>query len=162
MIIDLNTKETFQLGIGEKLDLLLTVWSPVGNAIAFVFENNIYYRSSVKAESTIQITRDTGFINNGIPDWVYEEEVFSSNTALWFSPNGQRLAYGRFDDTNTPNMFLPIYGEPGNLAFQYPRAQLIKYPKAGTQNPTVTLHWVDLSNSTEVQRLEPPAHLVHE
>ncbi|KAJ8968573.1 hypothetical protein NQ314_002238 [Rhamnusium bicolor] len=59
----------------------------------------------------------------------YMKEVFSSNKALWFSPDGKKLAYGRFDDTQTPVMIIPVYGEPGSLTFQYPRANFIKYPK---------------------------------
>lgn len=57
------------------------------------------------------------------------EEVFSSNKALWFSPDGTKLAFGRFDDTAAPLMVVPIYGQPGSLIFQYPRANIVKYPK---------------------------------
>lgn len=57
------------------------------------------------------------------------EEVLSSNKALWFSPDGKKVAYGRYNDTDVPIMVLPIYGEPGKLAYQYPRANVIKYPK---------------------------------
>lgn len=61
--------------------------------------------------------------------FVFSEEVFSSNKALWFSPDGKKLAYGRFDDTDVPIMVIPIYGEPGKISSQYPRANFIKYPK---------------------------------
>lgn len=36
---------------------------------------------------------------NGVPDWVYEEEVFSADYALWFSPNGEEIAFLRSDET---------------------------------------------------------------
>lgn len=57
------------------------------------------------------------------------EEIFSSNKALWFSEDGTKIAYARFDDTNVEAMVVPVYGHPGNLYFQYPRANLVKYPK---------------------------------
>lgn len=53
--------------------LELAVWGPQGNALAFVQNNNIYYRSSVN-DATIQISTDgkPGTIYNGVADWVYE------------------------------------------------------------------------------------------
>lgn len=57
------------------------------------------------------------------------EEVLSGNKALWFSPDGARLAYVTYDDTAVPFMTLPYYGRPGELLFQYTRAYNIRYPK---------------------------------
>ncbi|KAF7397902.1 hypothetical protein HZH68_009124 [Vespula germanica] len=72
------------------------------------------------------------------------KEVFSSNKALWFSPNGSKLAFGYFNDTLTPVMNIPFYGYPGSLTFQYTSAIPIHYPKSGTKNPSVKLFYVDL------------------
>ncbi|KAL1491026.1 hypothetical protein ABEB36_011684 [Hypothenemus hampei] len=121
--------------------------------------------SAPESDQVIPITEtnETEFVFNGIPDWVYEEEVFGSNKALWFSDDGTKLAFVRFNDTRVEAMVVPIYGEPGSLYFQYPRANLIKYPKAGTPNPTVTLLLYDFSNSslneltvpTELETMQP-------
>ncbi|XP_076270794.1 venom dipeptidyl peptidase 4-like isoform X2 [Rhynchophorus ferrugineus] len=160
-VINLETGIRSMLNNG--LDLLLVKWAPVGNGLAFIFENNIYYKIGAEANETIQITNTTGFITNGMPDWVYEEEIFSSNKALWFSPDGKKLSFVRFNDSTTPVMVVPVYGEPGSLYFQYPRANIIKYPKAGTPNPTVQLFYVDLDGyitselevPTELENLQP-------
>ena len=41
-----------------------------------------------------QLTEDGGEdILNGIPDWVYEEEMLGSKSASWFAPNGMYLIY---------------------------------------------------------------------
>lgn len=48
---------------------------------------------------------------------------------MWFSKDGTRLAFARFNDTVTRVMSIPYYGVPGNLDFQYTRAVNIKYPK---------------------------------
>lgn len=89
----------------------------------------MYYKPTVEADP-IQLTTDgSNDIFNGVPDWVYEEEVFASNSALWFSPDGKRLAYMRFDDSNTKRITFPYYGVPGALEFQYPRNIAFNYPK---------------------------------
>lgn len=61
--------------------------------------------------------------------FIVTEEVFGSNKALWFSPNGNKLAFGYFDDSNTPIMTIPFYGYPGSLTFQYTSSIPIHYPK---------------------------------
>ncbi len=38
-------------------------------------------------------------VYNGIPDWVFEEEVLGSSSATYLSQNGDKVAYARFDDT---------------------------------------------------------------
>lgn len=161
-IIDLKTDVKYALsGPGFAPLLQLVEWSPVGNALAFVYENNIYYKSDAINGSTAQITNGGNFIYNGIPDWVYEEEVVSSNKALWFSPDGKRLAFARYDDTAVPTMVVPVYGEPGNPFFLYPRANIVKYPKAGTPNPNVSLHVIDLDHRDVIKKLDPPNDFIN-
>jgi dipeptidyl-peptidase-4 len=75
---------------------------------------------------------------------VYEEEVFSTNTAVWFSPDGNNIVYIKFNDTHVPVMELPIYGEPGNEQFQYPHRIHLHYPKVSAPNPIVSLWHVNL------------------
>ncbi|CAH1108966.1 unnamed protein product [Psylliodes chrysocephalus] len=154
---------SIELSTGEKQPLIpegkpaqLVVWAPVGNAFAYVTDNNIFYKKSVNDLDVATITNTAGYVSNGVPDWVNEEEVLSSNKALWFSPDGKKVAYGRYNDTDVPIMVLPIYGEPGKLAYQYPRANVIKYPKSGASNPSVSLHYVDLSNPSTDYELKVP------
>jgi hypothetical protein len=64
------------------------------------------------------------------------EEVFSSNTALWFSPDSKKLAYATFDDNRTRIMSVPFYGVPGSLEYQYTHAVNIRYPKVGMRGDT--------------------------
>nr|XP_026491309.1 venom dipeptidyl peptidase 4-like isoform X1 [Vanessa tameamea]XP_026491310.1 venom dipeptidyl peptidase 4-like isoform X1 [Vanessa tameamea] len=114
------------------------VWGPSGTALAYVYLNNIYYQSSL-ANAPQQITTNgqKNIVYNGVPDWVYEEEVFSSNNALWFSRDGARMAYATFDDTNVRVMQIPHFGVPGSVDSQYTTHRDIRYPKSGTTNPTV-------------------------
>ncbi|XP_065087728.1 venom dipeptidyl peptidase 4 isoform X2 [Ochlerotatus camptorhynchus] len=160
-IVDLQQNKVIPLNInGERRALNVVEWSPVGNSFVFVFLNNLYYKASPDAKE-VQITTDgEASTYNGIPDWVYEEEVFSTNLATWFSPDGQKIAFIRFNDTNTRLMKIPIYGPPGHPEFQYPHELALHYPKAGTPNPTVNLYQVNIANPTVKVEIMPPAALV--
>ncbi|XP_045470312.1 venom dipeptidyl peptidase 4-like isoform X2 [Harmonia axyridis] len=157
-VINLETDERIPITIEGNSDLLLVVWAPVGYGLAVVYKNNLFYKENPKAQE-VRITNDPEFVYNGVPDWVYEEEVLSSNKALWFSPDGKKLAFGKFDDRPVPLMVIPYFGEPGTKASQYPRVNAVKYPKAGTANPIASLHSVDLSDLTNIKILQPPSSL---
>ena len=68
-----------------------------------------------------------GTIFNGICDWVYEEEVISDTKALYFSPDGNHLAWIEFNDTEVDVMPLQVYGQPGRTEFQYPIPTPLRY-----------------------------------
>lgn len=109
----------------------LVKWNPVDHSLIINFEDNLYYKKTPTSNET-QITTDGGQllpIVNGVPDWVYEEEVFSSNSATWFSPDGKKIVYIKFNDTNVPQITLPVYGPPGDINFQYPHHIALHYPK---------------------------------
>ncbi|XP_011864447.1 PREDICTED: venom dipeptidyl peptidase 4 [Vollenhovia emeryi] len=134
-IVNLDTLLETVLAANESTPLQLATWAPRGNALIYVHQNNIYYRPEAEVANDYQITNTGvfGTIYNGVPDWVYEEEVFSSNKALWFSPSGTKLVFGYFDDSSTPIMTIPFYGYPGSLTFQYTSAIPIHYPKVSTR-----------------------------
>nr|CAD7400600.1 unnamed protein product [Timema cristinae] len=167
-IINLETRESnaLQTSIStvDPKNHQLVVWAPQGNGYVYVHGNNIVYRSSAAdiLDKVITSTGVVGLIYHGIPDWVYEEEVFSSNKALWFSPNGEWLAFASFNDTVARVMNIPYYGPPGNLEFQYTRAIPLRYPKPGTPNPLVSLTVVNLGATSSTFNIEPPATLANE
>ncbi|NWU79985.1 DPP4 peptidase, partial [Onychorhynchus coronatus] len=134
-------------------------WSPVGHKLAYVWKNNVYVKASPTA-AHVQITQngEENKIFNGIPDWVYEEEMFGTNSALWWSPNGNFLAYAAFDDTEVPVIEYSFYSED---TLQYPKTIRIPYPKAGAKNPIVRFFIVDtrsLSNLIPVE-IPPPTEI---
>uniref|UniRef100_A0A7N6B9A9 Uncharacterized protein n=1 Tax=Anabas testudineus TaxID=64144 RepID=A0A7N6B9A9_ANATE len=127
-------------------------WAPEGNKLAFVWENNVYIKISPgSAREQITFTGVDNLISNGIADWVYEEEMFSSTQALWWSPGGKYLAYAEFNDTGVHAIEYSWYGDD-----QYPSTISIPYPKPGTPNPVVTLFVVDTDNATKITEVIVP------
>ncbi|XP_014407942.1 dipeptidyl peptidase 4 isoform X1 [Camelus dromedarius] len=139
-------------------------WSPVGHKLAYVWNNDIYVKSEPNLPSQrITWTGKKDVIYNGITDWVYEEEVFSAYSALWWSPNGTFLAYAQFNDTEVPLIEYSFYSDE---SLQYPKTVRIPYPKAGAVNPTVKFFVVDTStlspnvNATSRQIVPPASVLI--
>uniref|UniRef100_A0A7M4FR77 Fibroblast activation protein alpha n=1 Tax=Crocodylus porosus TaxID=8502 RepID=A0A7M4FR77_CROPO len=120
--------------------------------MVYVYQNNIYLKQSPR-DPAFKITSDgkDNEIFNGIPDWVYEEEMLATKYALWWSPNGKYIAYVQFNDTNIPIIEYSYYGEE-----QYPRKITIPYPKAGAKNPTVRVFIVDTTNPEGLGPKEVP------
>lgn len=131
------------------------VFSPDGNLVAFVRDNNIFLVKLLYGNSESQVTED-GKLNsvlNGIPDWVYEEE-FGFNRALEFNADNTMLAYVRFDESEVPSYTFPLFaGEaPRNNALQdYPGEYTYKYPKAGYPNSKVSVHTFDIKSKVTRQ-----------
>ncbi|KAI4464720.1 protease family s9bc dipeptidyl-peptidase iv-related [Holotrichia oblita] len=138
--------------IGDNEHLHYASWSPSGHSLVYIFHNNIYYVSEPTA-AAIQVTTDgvPDVIYNGIPDWVYEEEVLSSGSAVWFSPDGTKLAFAYFDDTEVPEFTYFMYENEDDP--QYPRVVKLRYPKVGARNPDFKVRVVTLSDPTNVNTL---------
>lgn len=131
------------------------LFSPDGNQIAFVRENNIYLVKLLFGNSESQITTDGKFnhVLNGIPDWVYEEE-FGFNRAFDFSADSKMLAYIRFDESQVPMYSFPWYKgmAPAMEEYDvYPGAYQYKYPMPGVDNSKVTVHTFDIKSKVTRQ-----------
>ena len=104
-------------------------FAPTGNSLVFVYDNNLYYMPD-GLQQIIPITDNNDrYIYNGIPDWIYEEEILAVGTALWWSPEGTRLAFAQFNDTSVDFQEYPWYGDTVDKVSQYLDRIKIKYPK---------------------------------
>jgi dipeptidyl-peptidase-4 len=146
-----TTKEITPLS--EKGAQQLATFSPDGERVAFVRNNNLFVKN-LKFGTENQVTRDgkTNEIINGAPDWVYEEE-FSFNKAFEWSPDSKFLAYIKFNETEVPMFNIPMYqGQKPELKENqlYPGNYSYKYPKAGEKNSVVKVLIYDLKSKSSV------------
>ncbi len=102
--------------------------------VAFVYDNNLYYQD-LKTDKIIQITKDgkKNSIINGASDWVYEEEFTLTRSFEW-SPEGDQIAYIRFDESRVKEFTLEYYRNG-----VYPEPYTFKYPKVGEANAVLTV-----------------------
>ncbi|GJQ82661.1 hypothetical protein Trydic_g19678 [Trypoxylus dichotomus] len=125
--------------------LQYVTWSTNGTSIAFVHDNDIYYKPKIHKDLVCRITASgRSDVFNGIPDWLYETEILKTDHTLWFSPDGQYLMYVTFNDTKVGEYRYPWY-DSRNPRVRYPEIRSIKYPKVETSNPEVSVWIVNLS-----------------
>ncbi|HEX9935475.1 MAG TPA: alpha/beta fold hydrolase [Longimicrobium sp.] len=114
--------------------------SPDGSKVGFVRDNNLWVKDLATGRET-QLTRDgSETIINGTFDWVYEEELDLQDGWRW-SPDGQRIAFWRIDD-NPVKAFVWIK----DTGDSYSQPISLRYPKAGSPNPTARLGVYDLGS----------------
>ena len=125
-------------------------FSPDGNQVAFVRDNNLFLVKLLFNNAESQITKDgeRNKVINGKPDWVYEEE-FSFNCAFDFSADSELLAWIRFDESEVKTFSFPWYkgANPAKDAYAlYPGIYEYKYPKAGETNSKVSVLSYDIKS----------------
>ena len=176
MLIQTNTQKIYRRSFtadyyiytiqSRKLEKLSTggpqqipTWSPDGNQIAFVRDNNIFLVKLLYDNAESQITKDGKFneIINGVPDWVYEEE-FSTNRSLCFTADSRMLCWIKYDERKVKEYSLQLFmgSHPTMKANEvYPGTYTYKYPKAGEDNSIVSV-WSYEIQTHKTNRLQVP------
>lgn len=136
-IYNLNDSNIIPLSNGDRQQL--ATFSPDGNKVGYVFNNNLYYKDLLM-DTTIRVTHDgrRNEIINGAPDWVYEEE-FAFTRAFEWSPDGRKIAFYKFDESQVRQFSIQLFDS------LYPGLYKYKYPKAGEDNPVVSIHVCDVN-----------------
>ena len=134
-------------------------FSKDGTMVAFVRDNNLFLVKLLFGNAESQVTKDGEYnkVINGKPDWVNEEE-FSFSRAFDFNADGTMLAWIRYDESAVPEYSFPLYrgAAPARDEFaSYPGSYSYKYPMAGEQNATVTVHSYDIK-SHRIQQMKLP------
>lgn len=140
--------------LSEKGKQQEATFSPNGERVAFVRDNNIFIKT-LRFGTENQVTTDgqKNAIINGVPDWVYEEEFAFSKAFAW-SPDSKFLAYIRFDETAVKEYSMKMFqGKSPSLKenASYPGEYTYKYPKAGEQNSLISVFSYDLKSKTKIE-----------
>lgn len=128
-VLNLKTGALKKLGGDAKpATLMFAKFSPDGSRVGYVRENNVYVENLQSGEITALTTDGSETIVNGTSDWVYEEE-FGLRDAFRWSPDGQKIAYWRFDKSGVGTFYMI-----NNTDSLYSRPIPLEYPKVGTTN----------------------------
>ncbi|KAG0639684.1 dipeptidyl peptidase IV N-terminal region-domain-containing protein [Tuber brumale] len=141
-IWSVETKTLIPLVMGQNGDVQYAAWSPYGNVIAYVRGDDLFLW---KDGGHIRVTNDGG--ENTF------NEILEDNYSLWFSPDGEYLAYLRYNETGIPKATLPRYMAAGG-APSYPEEKPFKYSKPGGKIPVVTFNLLEIKNPSVPKKID--------
>jgi dipeptidyl-peptidase-4 len=151
-VLDLKTNTLTKLGGSEAKpsSLMFAKFSPDGQRVGYVRENNIYVENLSSDSKITKLTTDgSRYIVNGTFDWVYEEELFCRDGFRW-SPDSKHIAYWQLNSEGVKEMSLI-----NNTAALYPTVTTFPYPKAGETNSAARVGVID-ANGGATRWIEIP------
>lgn len=123
-----NFKTNTLRQIGKSLppsSLMFAKFSPDGNTIAYVSNNNIYAEEYASGNIKPLTTNGTVSLMNGTFDWAYEEE-FACRDGFRWSPDSKSVAYWQIDASDTKKFYMI-----NNTDSIYSQLVPLEYPKVG-------------------------------
>ena len=147
-IVDTMRHTRKRLGEGLGFDLVRDAqMSPNGRYVAYAKDNNLYIHK-LDFGTEIAVTKDENTdIINGVADWLYEEEFATTALFAW-SPDSKMLAFVKLDENEVPTFSWDVYSDT-----QYPKAESLRYPKAGCANAKASVCIYDVATKG-IQRLQ--------
>ena len=136
-LVDGHFSKITSTGVNEKC----VKFSPDGQKISFVRENDIYFYD-IEKKTEVRLTKDgSETLLNGTLSWVYWEEIFGrQDLAYWWSGDSRSIAFLKTDESDLPiSYFVDTRSVHANLITQ-------RYPKAGDPTPSVELHVIEVDS----------------
>lgn len=127
------------------------IWLGNTTGLLMVADNDIYVRASPDSPEEYRLTDSgvPGIIYNGVPDWLYQEEVLPRPEVTWPSADGSHLLYASFNDSKVTGFEFPWFADlDNNKKHEFPPTRSLKYPTPGSINPDVELWLIDFANTT--------------
>jgi dipeptidyl-peptidase-4 len=131
-VLDRTTGALRQLGgpNAKPSTLMFAKFSPDGQRVGYVRENNLYVEDLGTGAITALTTDGSRTLINGTFDWVYEEELMNYYADGWrWSPDGKTVAYWQLNADSVRDYYL--IDDTDSL---YSRVVPIQYPKVGQTN----------------------------
>lgn len=122
-------------------------FSPDGGKIAYTKNKDLYVFDLVNNKEIRLTTDASDKVYNGYASWVYYEEILgrpSRYAAFWWSPDGNKIAYLRSDDSDVPVFTLNRLDEADGV---HGLIEATPYPKAGDPDPKVKMGVADIATT---------------
>ena len=155
-VVILKDNDLFFFTIGDKELKRLTNdkipevnarFSPDGKKIAYTKNKDLYVYDLTDKKETRLTFDASDKIYNGYCSWVYMEEILERSShyaAFWWSPDGNKIAYLRTDETDVPVFTLNRLDEPDGI---HGLIEATPYPKPGDPNPKVKMGIADIATA---------------
>lgn len=116
-------------------------FAPTGANLAYSRGPDLYlYDMAAGKERPLTTDGEAGEVLNGQTDWVYGEEIWNrAPRGFWWSPDGRRIAFYRFDESGVKTY--PLL----DLVAADPDVEWQKYPRPGEPNPRVQVGIVEVA-----------------
>lgn len=125
-VLNLKTGSLTQLGKTlPSSSFMFAKFSPDGNSVAYVSDNNIYIEDLTTSLIKALTTSGSLTMINGTFDWVYEEEFYCRDGFRW-SPDSKSIAYWQIDASTIKKFYMV-----NNTDSIYSQLIPIEYPKVG-------------------------------
>jgi dipeptidyl-peptidase-4 len=139
-----NFKKNTLKQIGKTLapsSLMFAKFSPDGNSIAYVSENNVYSEDYASGKIKPLTTNGTVALINGTFDWAYEEE-FACRDGFRWSPDSKSIAYWQIDASEIKKFYMV-----NNTDSIYSQLVPLEYPKVGEKPSACSVGVVNISDA---------------
>ncbi|MBA4322968.1 MAG: S9 family peptidase, partial [Odoribacter sp.] len=131
----------------DKVQKVNLTFSPDGMKVAYTKKKDLYV-FDLLINKEIRLTTDASEkVYNGYASWVYMEEILgrsSRYSAFWFSPDGNKIAYLRTDESDVPVFTLNRLDEADGV---HGLLEVVPYPKPGDPNPKVKMGIADIASA---------------
>jgi dipeptidyl-peptidase-4 len=131
----------------DKVQEVNARFSPDGKKVAYTKNKDLYVFDILANKETRLTTDASEKVYNGYASWVYMEEILgrgSRYAAFWFSPDGNKIAYLRTDETQVPVFTLNRLDEADGI---HGLLEVVPYPKPGDPNPKVKMGIADIATA---------------
>ncbi len=150
-VYDLDAQTLTPVSDRDKGYQMFAKFNPSATKVAFVRKRNLHVVDlTTGTETALTTDGSEGTIINGTFDWVYEEE-FGLRDGWQWSPDGERIAFFKLDESETRSF--PLIDH----TTRYPDITEFRYPKAGEKNSEIKIGVIDLAAVDTTAEGQPQA-----